>query len=250
MIRGVIFDLGNTLMYFDGDWDKAAASGARGMADYLNSRGYPVPEEFSADFVAFRSQGRDRSDLSDVEYTAEQALRDTLSKHAVCYVPDEVLPRALIKYFEHEEPLWRPYPDARGTLDILQDRGLKLGLLSNASDHASVERIARRGGVSNFLNPFLSSAALGHRKPDPRAFRPILETWHLAPDEIVMVGDWPSFDILGAHRSGIRGILIEDRWPMAPRPHGEFADSHHMEPDATIHSLGELPRLLEKLGED
>jgi putative hydrolase of the HAD superfamily len=244
MIRGIIFDLGNTLMYFDGDWETIIARGADNMAAYLNGRGYPVPPEFAAEFRAAREAGRKRATLSNVEYTAEQALRDTLAKLGVCYVPDAVIPRAVEKFFEPEESHWVTYADARATLAELRARGYQLAVMSNATDHAFIERIAHNGGVAEFFEPLLSSAKISQRKPDPRAFQPILDAWQISPREIVMVGDAPSFDILGAHRAGMRGVLIQDRWETEPQPHDKFDDAVLMQPDATIRQLAELPSLL------
>jgi putative hydrolase of the HAD superfamily len=244
MIRGIIFDLGNTLMYFDGDWETTIARGADNLAAYLNERGYPVAPEFAAEFRAVREAGRKRATLSNVEYTAEQALLDTLAKFGVCYVPDAVIPRAVEKFFEPEEPRWVTYADARDTLAELRARGYKLAAMSNATDHAFIERIARNGGIAEFFDPLVSSAKISHRKPDPRAFQLILDAWQIPVHEIVMVGDAPSFDILGAHRAGMRGVLMQDRWETEPQPHDKFEDAALMQPDAAIRQLAELPSLV------
>lgn len=246
MVRGIVFDLGNTLMYLDGDWDSIIAAGAARLTDYLNERGHPVPPEFASAFVAQREAGRQRATQSNIEYTAEQALEDTLARYGIGSVPGAEIPRAVEIYFEPEEVCWTAYADARETLMNLRAQDFKLALLSNATDHAFIERIARRGAVAEFLDPLLSSALISVRKPDPRAFLPVVDAWSIPPREIVMVGDAASFDILGAHRAGIRGVLIEERWDRAPEPHAEFEDAPLMTPDATIHHLAELPLLIQQ----
>jgi 2-haloalkanoic acid dehalogenase type II len=251
MIRGVIFDLGNTLMYFDGDWERVEEAGRARMCAYLNERGYTVPTTFAESFRSLREHGRKVSASSDVEYTAEQALNDALTQHGICWVPEAVLPRAVEKYFDIEAEHWVAYADAASTLDLLKARGLKLALLSNATDHALIERIARNGKLAEFFDPLLSSAKISHRKPDARAFQAILDAWGLDAKQVIMVGDYPSFDILGAHRAGMRGVLIQDRWERSGSttlaPHGEFADAELMEPDAVIRQLSELPGVIETL---
>lgn len=246
MIRGVVFDLGNTLMYFDGDWDSIIAQGAARLAAALNERGYPVPPEFAAQFVAQREAGRQRATHTNREYTAEQALVDTLAQCGMDAVPHAVIARGIENYFEPEAARWIPYADARETLRNLRAQDLKLALLSNATDHAFIERIARNGGVAEFLDPLLSSAKISLRKPDPRAFQPIVDTWQIPPHQIVVVGDQPSFDILGAHRAGMRGVLIEERWETPPKPHGTFDDAPLMTPDGMIQCLAELPALIQQ----
>ena len=50
-----------------------------------------------------------------------------------------------------------------------------------------------------------------YRKPDPRAFTPLVEALALAPDEIGYVGDTPGADVNGAIAAGLQSIWI-DRW--------------------------------------
>lgn len=245
MIRGIIFDLGNTLMYLDDDWGAATRRGTENMCAYLNERGYTLPESFATSFIETLDGNRPRAARANIEYTAADALNDTLAMHSICWIPDTVIPRAVEKLFEPEIARWLVYPDARATLESLRGRGLKLALLSNATDHAFIERIARSGNLAEFFDPLLSSAKISHRKPDPRAFQPILNAWQLPAREIVMVGDAPSFDILGAHRTGMRGVLIEGRWDNPFPPHDDFSDAALMKPDAVIHQLSELPRVLD-----
>lgn len=250
MIRGVIFDLGNTLMYFDGEWDSILVRGGELMCAYLGERGYPVPETFAADFRALREAGLERRLQTDVEYTTEHALSDALAKYNICWIPDAILPRAVEKFFDAEEGYWLPYEDAHATLELLRARGLKLALLSNATDHGFIERIAHSGNLAEFFDPLMTSAKISHRKPDPRAFQPILDAWQIPAHEIVMVGDAASFDILGAHRAGMCAILIEDRWENPQPAHGEFADAELMKPDAAIKQLSELPAVIDTMNKE
>ncbi len=55
-----------------------------------------------------------------------------------------------------------------------------------------------------------------------------------------MVGDTLSADILGAHNTGMRGVLIT-----ADEPPWNDEDREAIIPDATIASLSELPGLIE-----
>lgn len=247
MIRGVIFDLGNTLMYFDGDWRDVMTRGAEKMAESLRASGVPVSEHFAADFLEQRERGRAHTADDNIEYGARQALQDTLARSGLNPVGEHLSREAIFAFFGPERAGWRPYPDARLTLAQLRARGLKLGLLSNATDQEFIERITADGGLAVFLHPLLTSAALGCRKPDSRAFQPLLQSWELSPGEVVMVGDWPSFDILGAHRAGIKAILIQDRWDQPTTLHTSIIDEHLLEPDQSVRELRELPVALERL---
>lgn len=246
MVRGIIFDLGNTLMYFDGDWAEVIARGTDDMINYFGERGYPLPVSFAESFRALREAGLARVQKTDIEYTAQDALADTLAQHSICWIPDAVLPRAVEKFFTEEQAHWRAYDDARATLENLRARGLKLALLSNATDQAFIERIAQQAHLAEFFDPLLSSAQIAHRKPDPRAFQPILNAWQVAPSDVLMVGDAASFDILGAHRAGMRGVLMQGPRDLARLPHvnGEYPDL--MKPDAVIQQLSQLVAVIDE----
>ncbi len=247
MIRGVIFDLGNTLMYFDGDWDEVTAKGVTALKRSLVADGIRADGDFGADFVNARLIGRDLSARTDVEYTATRALRDTLTRHGYPGVPDQIVARALESFFEPEEMDWVSYPDARQTLEQLRARGLKVGLISNATDDGFIQRITRGSGLHEYMDPVISSAALPWRKPDPRIFRFVLDGWNLQPEEVIMVGDWPSADILGAHRAQMLAVLIEGRWPEPPRLENDIPDKHLLDADQVIRQLSELSMAMEQL---
>lgn len=246
MIQGIIFDLGNTLMYFTGDWGRTNSDGVERMCNYLAERGYPVPVSFAENFIQVRESGRRQANDSNVEYTTEQALNDTLAMHNICWIPDAILPHAVARFYDAEDGQWVAYADARATLQELRDRGLKLALLSNAMDHGAVMRMVERGNLTEFFDPLMSSAQLTWRKPDPRAFQPILNAWQVPPNELLMVGDVSSYDIVGAHRSGMSGVLIQDRWDTPVVPHAPIPEAE-LRPDAVITQLSELPALIDRL---
>jgi len=85
------------------------------------------------------------------------------------------------------------------------------------------------------------------RKPDPRALQLIADAWHLPPAEIVMVGDLPQYDILGAHRAGMRAILVARNdiggWQPVPPEHASDPAWHA---DAMVRTRREILDLIEK----
>jgi len=57
-------------------------------------------------------------------------------------VSDEQIGQALRRLYAPSETCWSPVPGVHGVLARLRDRGLRLGMLSNASDTDNVERLA------------------------------------------------------------------------------------------------------------
>lgn len=247
MIHGVIFDLGSTLMYFDGKWEDVDKQSTASLVTFLKTNGIPVDDAFPVVFLDHRKRGWKLAEETETEHTVEAALLDTLTQMGH-FSLDGLLPRAVETYFALGEARWRAYPDAIATLQALQARGLRVGLISNADDDGLVHRAVARLGFAPYLSPVLSSAAEPRwRKPDPRIFHLVSDAWQLPPAEIAMVGDVARYDVLGAHRAGMRGILI-DRGENAPwqKTPDELANDPAVKPDATVSALAEIPEVIGK----
>lgn len=237
-IRGIIFDLGSTLMYFDGDWRDVVGRGAANMVAFFTRKRVKLDEAALAEaFIAERRAGREVAYRTDREVTCAESLRAALQKVAARPEAGALVPEAVRVYFEPEEAAWKAYPDAKATLKHLFQQGYRLGLLSNATDDTFVQRLVNRLELRPWLSPTFSSAGLGIRKPLREPFDLILSRWNLSPASVVMVGDTLDADILGAHNAGMRGILIA--------ADEAASNDDQIVPDATITALSELPALIE-----
>jgi HAD superfamily hydrolase (TIGR01549 family) len=239
-VKGVIFDLGGTLMTLDGDWEEVRARNAVNLAAFLRAEGLEV--EAGALREEFRRQ-RERAYgialATRVEYLARRSVKETLAELGHPHLDGHLLAEGVRALFHYEEARWTAFADAVPTLGALQSVGYRLGLVSNASDDAFIHRLVRRLGFEPYLRPALNSAGVGIRKPDPRILQLVLEEWGLEPGEVAMVGDTLSADILGAQLAGMRSILaLMDENPR----NDEWRD--RIVPDATIEALAELPALL------
>lgn len=246
MIRGVIFDLGWTLMTYTGDWKQVSEIAYQKTAEFLNANGFRVGEDFPAQFHAARERGWKIADETGVEQTVEDALRAILGNLGYSSL-DGIAPRAVEIFFEEHEKRWVAYDDALSTLQELAQRGLRLGLISNADDIGLVHRLVKQLGFAPYLAPVWSSAeAPRWRKPDPRIFHRVSDAWQIAPREIVMVGDAPAYDVLGGHRAGMRAIWIDRNeggwWQKIPETLANGPDIHA---DAVVKSLAEIPGVIE-----
>lgn len=240
-IRGIIFDLGSTLMYFDGDWEDVVNEGAANMAAFFTRKRVELDEAALAQaFIAERKAGREVAYRTNREVTCGESVKAALEKVGAPPVALALIPEAIRVYFEPEEAAWKAYRDAPATLKQLSQQGVQLSLLSNATDDPFVQRLVNRLGLRPWLSPVFSSAGLGLRKPLRAPFDLILSRWNLPPESVLMVGDTLDADILGAHNAGMHGVLITaDEAP---------SNDDHREtilPDATITTLGELPGVVE-----
>lgn len=240
-VRGIIFDLGSTLMYFDGDWEEVVSQGVANIAAFFAGRRVSLDEAALAEvFVAERQAGREVAYRTNREVTCTESLQATLEKIKAPPEAFGLLGEAVHAYFGPEEAAWKAYSDAKSTLKNLSQNGYRLGLLSNATDDPFVQRLVNRLELRPWLSPTFSSAGLAFRKPLREPMDLVLSRWDLPPESVVVVGDTLNADILGAHNAGMRGILITaDESPS----NGEYRET--VIPDATITALSELPGLIE-----
>ncbi len=247
MIQGIIFDLGSTLMYWEGDGKNIDAESNAVLMEFLKANGITVGEDFLPLFRAEREKGWRESEETQLEHTVENALSRALVQ--LGHSPlDGLLTRAVEQFFATGEAYQRAYPGALDTLQTLKQRGLRVGLISNADDDGLVQRAVVRLGFAPYLDPVTSSAGLRWRKPNPSIFQYVADRWQLPPGQIAMVGDAPVYDILGAHRASMRGVLIDrgegHPWQTIPE---QYANDPAIRPDATISHLTELFAVIEKI---
>ncbi|MCR4407166.1 MAG: HAD family hydrolase [Anaerolineae bacterium] len=242
MISGIIFDLGNTLMYLNGDWQEIEARGVAEMSDFLVKQGLTLDQaRFSEAFLAHRQKGFARASETRVEVLATDTLRATLSAFGYSNVDDVLIREALRHYFRLEEQSYVAFPDALDVLRQLDSMGYRLGMISNATDDPLIQRLVDRLGFRPWLKPALSSAGVGIRKPDPRIFQIVLDEWRLLPTQVVMVGDTPEADILGAQLAGLHSVLV-NMHQSSPN-----TAALNIQADAQIDSLSLLPRVISAL---
>ncbi len=241
-IKGVIFDLGSTLIEYRGEWRAVLKGQIGSVLDTLRAGGLSLPAEFEPRYEALIDQFYTRGQQDWIEFTAEYTLQYALTECGLPDQPAEVIRGALAAGFAEGEKLWAPFEDVYTMLDTLKARGYKLGIVSNARDAANVERLIDQAQLRPWFNPIVISANAGVRKPHPRIFKIALEAWQLPPDQVVMVGDMLGADVLGAHNAGLRGI-----WATMQAERGaNEAHQYTIEPDGVIKRLSELPGLLEK----
>ena len=240
-LKGLIFDLGNTLMYFDGSWSEALNVADRAMVNTLIQAGIQLDQErFDQDFRVRLNAYYVEREHELIELTTAHILRTLLEDYGYPSVPDAVITQALESLYHETQVYWTPEEDARPTLTALKDQGYRLGVISNAGDDPDVQHLVDKIGVRSCLDFVITSAACGIRKPAPEIFRIALDHWDFLPGQVAMVGDTLSADVLGAQDSGLYSIWITRRADTS----ANRAYQDTIQPDAVIQTLAELPGLL------
>lgn len=204
MLKAVLFDWGDTLMDFKYDPELVEAGHRAGLKALGRDR---LPEsgaiaEYSRQHYEplFWAPGT----IEEIEYPG--LVRELLGHFDI-----EVSDEELVRYLEAEHTAWAPAfvlgSTTHALLEALRNRGLKLGLVSNAFDppwilHRDLERM----GLAERLDFAVFSSEVRRRKPDPAIFRAALDALEVSPEETLFVGDRLYEDVRGAGELGMTTV--------------------------------------------
>lgn len=244
MLKGVLFDLGDTLQDFEiEDWEALNQALNRDLYRYLAGRGYAHKLPPLDEFIELMNTSR-KANFEEVRRTRRgkpllEILRPVLAERGIADLRAE---ECLLPWYNRVTDHINVKPDVKPTLQLLHAGGLKLGLVSNTAWPATAhDPDLERFGIKDLLQCRLYSCEVGWEKPAPQIFEEALRCIKLQAKEVAFVGDFLRYDVAGAQAVGMKGI-----WKRVPgRP--EEVDDHSITPDATIASLSELPGALEKL---
>jgi putative hydrolase of the HAD superfamily len=199
VLEAVLFDWGDTLMRWAFDVELLA----RGHVAGLEAIGREPNAELTARFRdAYLPKFFAEGVIEEVEYPAE--VRALLREFDL--EPDD---EELLRFLDAEHAAWAPArqlaPTTHALLDALRDRGLRLGLVSNAIDppqllHRDLDEL----GVAERLDVAVFSSEVGRRKPDRVIFERALDALGVAPSNALMVGDRVAIDVAGGRALGMK----------------------------------------------
>ncbi|MEM7167413.1 MAG: HAD family hydrolase [Planctomycetota bacterium] len=106
-----------------------------------------------------------------------------------------------------------PIPGVPETISYFAGVGLRMGCISNAIFSADLLAAELRRHDIDHVQFVHSSADLGFRKPDPRAFVPALDALQLEPHQVWFVGDTWEADVMGASSLGMFPVWLSNESP-------------------------------------
>ena len=101
-------------------------------------------------------------------------------------------------------------PDAKEILEALHAKGYRLFAASNSFGHLQRSRLVQAGVLHLFEDTYISMD-IGYDKPDVRFYEEALRRCNLLPQDVLMVGDSMTTDILGAQKAGLDAIFFDRR---------------------------------------
>ena len=189
-IKGVVFDLDNTLLDFMQMKEFAVKAAVKGMIE----AGLMVDEDQSY---------REIIAIYEKFGWENQQVFDVFIEKQIGYVEHKFLAAGIVAYRRAREANLMAYPNVNKTLMALTKAGIKLGVVSDAPSREAWLRIYYLN-LYHFFDVVITFDDSGERKPSKVPFKMSLEALQLEPKETIMVGDWPERDVVGAQQIGMK----------------------------------------------
>jgi len=233
-IRGVLFDVDDTLVNSRPAMEEALGIIARRLSGFAESMGMVAQHGVTEKLFEI-----DKRMHAGFRYNRDEWWRTAAAE----LWPGLQLPGPLLKSLTEE--YWGIvrersllYPDALPTIARLRREGYRLGAVTDTDGTRGVklERMASLGLTGHFDAIVVGGEDTEGVKPDPEPFLLAASRLGIPPEECVMVGDRPYTDIRGAKAAGMRAVWLKRReW--------EALEAC----DAAVNSLVELPAILVRI---
>ena len=189
-IKGVVFDLDNTLLDFMKMKEYAVKAAIKGMIE----AGLKVNEDKS--YIEINS-------IYEEFGWENQKVFDVFLEKSIGHVDNKFLAAGIVAYRRAREANLMAYPNVNKTLLALSKSGIKLGVVSDAPSREAWMRIYYLN-LYHYFDVVITFDDSGERKPSPIPFQLALDGMGLLPEETIMIGDWPERDVVGAQQIGMK----------------------------------------------
>jgi HAD superfamily hydrolase (TIGR01549 family) len=209
-VKGVLFDLGGTLIEYINDPPKDVFDDFKSRLSADDPK--IVFHEFSALIDSYWVH------MQKEFYSAPGSLdifeynRQFLVNHGFSDVTSQRLSKSFSEMiFKLESDSTHLKEGTIDLLDLLKSKNLKLGIITNASHNEKrIRLILNKVGIERYFETVVVSSEVGIRKPDPMIFLVALRDLNLRPDETIYIGDSYEYDAQGASNAGIQYILVSN----------------------------------------
>ena len=192
-IEAIVFDIDNTLV----DFHTMKLACTQAGLDKMIERGMPITADEGKRIVpeVFRNYGwedqllfRHVAEFAGVRQEVELERYSQIGK---------------IAYRRKQREFLQPYEGVSPTLEELKKRKIALAILSDAPRYKVFDRLCDTDLEPYFENNVVGAVDDSHKKPHPSAFETVLSLiGRKTPENVMMIGDHPVRDILGARNYG------------------------------------------------
>jgi putative hydrolase of the HAD superfamily len=210
LLKGAIFDLGETLMHLTVTWEQVRESRMKAIYEAFTEHGVSLDlDDLKREYLRLHEEESEYAARTLEEIEIRESFVKLFDRLGVSPRQQPEMGDLVKRYFALEAESWVIFPGITEMLQQVRDLGLKMGLLSNARNDWAVREIMERLGLTRYFDVILTSAGLGMRKPRPEPFREMLKMLGITPAEAVMVGNSMEADVAGAVPLGIKTIRVK-----------------------------------------
>ena len=148
----------------------------------------------------------------------------------------EVQLAAKIIYKRAKENSLMLYKNVDATLHALSKIGLKLAVVSDAPSREAWIRICTVK-LEHTFDAVVTLHDKGFHKPSPEPFNQVIKSLNIKAEEILMVGDWPERDIIGAQNVGMKTAFAK---------YGDTFDTQNSGADYVLEDISDLIDIINK----
>ncbi|MDR3102516.1 MAG: HAD family hydrolase [Methanocalculaceae archaeon] len=181
----VLFDMDNTLFDF-------IAAMKRGAAAAAEAAGVGTGDHLLSYYLRWKYHIEDHANLQDF----------MIDHHR--FTVDNYL--AAIRAFEEAKfACLAPYPGIPSLLASLQEKGYRLGIVTDAYEYAAAERL-KHTGLETYFDVVVTYDSTGYKKPHHAPFEYAMNLLGTRPHETVYIGDSIRRDIEPAKALGLAAV--------------------------------------------
>ena len=195
VLKAVLFDLDNTLVDFMRFKRRSSEAAIAAMVEA--GLGMDEDEAKSILFAMYEEIGIE-----------DQNIFGKFLKNVRGEVDYRMLAAGIAAYRKVKAGYMLPYSGVRETLIKLKEKGLVLGIVSDAPRMQAWLRLAEMN-LLEFFSVVVALEDTGKLKPSKRPFKKAISKLGFKAEEILFVGDNPGRDIDGAKKMGMRTALAE-----------------------------------------
>lgn len=228
MIKAILFDLDNTLINFLQFKIETAKAASRAM----RRMGLEAPENelYGKIFSVYDEKG--------IEY--QKTFYDVVAQYGLeVNLAEKVQQAAILAYLQKKFEVLKPYPNVLPTLAKLREKGIRLGIVTDAPRNKAWQRLIL-AGLQNEFDFVITHDDTKAMKPHPSPFYVALKKLEILPGACLFVGDNPERDIKGAKEVGMLTCWAK---------YGSMVRKPETKPDYEIASFDEILRLAFKSAE-
>lgn len=191
MIKAVVFDLDDTLI----SEKEYVRSGFRQVARKI-ARENSLDEETVYELM-----------LDTFNEDSKNVFNRVLDKLSIQYEIEDI--KELINYYRGHMPDIKLYDDAKHILDVLKNKGIKLGMITDGYKITQRNKLEVLG-IGDYFEYIVVTDELGREfwKPHEKPYEIIKDKLGLEYENMVYVGDNVSKDFVTANRLGMNTIFI------------------------------------------